>query len=180
MKQLATTVISRGSNPARVARVALGAIAAGSLGLAATMAAATGVSPTIKSVSVPNFAGALANQSSHSLYILTSEKGAKFKCMGSCLTSWPPLEVPTSTKSIHLGPGVKGKIGFVARGASKKQVTFNSYPLYTFAGDSDPRQSNGQGIREFGGTWTLVRASATTAGSTSFTSTTSGGGGGGY
>jgi predicted lipoprotein with Yx(FWY)xxD motif len=169
MKQLATTVISRGSNPARVARVALGAIAAGSLGLAA-----------IKSVSVPNFAGALANQSSHSLYILTSEKGAKLKCMGSCLTSWPPLEVPTSTKSIHLGPGVKGKIGFVARGASKKQVTFNSYPLYTFAGDSDPRQSNGQGIREFGGTWTLVRASATTAGSTSFTSTTSGGGGGGY
>jgi predicted lipoprotein with Yx(FWY)xxD motif len=136
-----------------------------------SMAGAT--STTIESASVPHFAGALVNHSSHSLYILSSEKGAALKCTGSCLTSWPPLEVSTPVTSISLGAGVAGKIGFVARGGSKKQVTFNSYPLYTFVGDSGPRQSHGQDIKALGGTWTLVKADAKTAAATPFTSAAS-------
>jgi predicted lipoprotein with Yx(FWY)xxD motif len=136
------------------------------------MTVASAATTTIQSVNVPQFAGALANHSSRSLYILTSEKGAKLKCTGSCLSSWLPLEVSASTSSIHLCMGVAGKIGFVARTKSEKQVTFNSYPLYTFVGDSGARQSHGQGIKDGSGTWTLVHADAKTAGATAFTSRT--------
>jgi predicted lipoprotein with Yx(FWY)xxD motif len=125
-------------------------------------------SPTIESANVLHFAGALVNQSSRSLYILSDERGAKLHCTTSCLSSWLPLEVSSSSTTVPLGAGVKGKIGFVARGGSKKQVTFNSYPLYTFVGDTGARQSHGEGIKAFGGTWTLVRSTATSAGATPF------------
>jgi predicted lipoprotein with Yx(FWY)xxD motif len=164
-----TSVSSRRIHRRRRVRLATAALAAGVLSTSASLAVASAASSTIDAANVPHFAGALVNQSAHSLYILSSEKGATLKCTGSCLSSWLPLDVTTSTKSISLGAGVAGKIGFVARGKSKKQVTFNSYPLYTFVGDTFPRQSHGEGIRAFGGTWTLVKAGAKSAPGTAFT-----------
>jgi predicted lipoprotein with Yx(FWY)xxD motif len=155
----------------RLIRFALATFATGAIAL--TPALASGApSPTLHSAHPTGFSGALVNQSSRSLYILSSERGAKLKCTGSCLSSWPPLEVSTSTKTVSLGAGVKGKIGFVARGKGKKQVTFNSFPLYTFVGDSGALQSHGQGIKALGGTWTLVKAGASSASTTPFTSAT--------
>lgn len=176
-------------------RLALVALAATALGVTTVTALASAAAPSVESANVPHFAGALVNQSSHSLYVLSSERGGALRCTGSCLSSWLPLEVSTSTTTVSLGAGVKGKVGFVARGKSKKQVTFNTYPLYTFVGDSGARQSHGEGIKALGGTWTLVRSTATTAAATPFsasapptttptnpppsTTTTSPGGGGG-
>lgn len=162
----ATTVQS--TKNFRSARLALSALAVGALGASVVVGTAGAGPLAIDAASVPHFAGALVNQSSHSLYVLSSEKGGALKCAGACLSTWVPLEVSTSTTSVSLGAGVKGKIGFVARGKSKKQVTFNSYPLYTFAGDSGARQSHGEGVKALGGTWTLVRAAATTASATPF------------
>jgi len=163
-----TPTIATTTRGSKIARGAAAALALGVLGTAATIGVASAGSLAVVSVAVPHFAGALANQSSHSLYVLSSEKGGALKCAGSCLSSWVPLEVPTATKTVSLGAGVKGKIGFVARGKAKKQVTFNSYPLYTFVGDSGARQSHGEGVKAFGGTWTLVKASSTTVGATPY------------
>jgi predicted lipoprotein with Yx(FWY)xxD motif len=187
--------LSRRKTTSRTARFAIVALAAGALGATTVATLSSAASPTVGSANVPHFAGALVNQSSRSLYVLSDERGGKLHCTTSCLSSWLPLEVSTSTKTVSLGAGVKGKIGFVARGKSKKQVTFNSYPLYTFVGDSGARQSHGEGIQAFGGTWTLVRSTATSAAATPFaasatppttpttnpptTTTTAPGGGGG-
>ena len=160
---LTTVTAARGPKNARFARFAAATLALGALSAGAVTSAASAGPLALESAAVPHFAGALATQSSHSLYVLSSEKGGSLKCTGSCLTTWVPLEVSTSTTSVSLGAGVKGKIGFVARGKGKKQVTFNSFPLYTFAGDSGARQSHGEGVKAFGGTWTLARAAATTA-----------------
>jgi len=48
-----------------------------------------------------------------------------------------------------------------------KQVTFNSYPVYTFIGDRGLKQANGEGIMALGGTWLLQHASSSTLGGTS-------------
>ncbi len=167
----------------RSARWALGSIIA-SVVLVVPMLASGTTSVLVKSAHVPGFAGALVSHSSRSLYILSSEKGAKLKCNGACLETWIPLEVKTPGKTNAIGAGVKGKIGYVTRSKTMKQVTFNSYPLYTYQGDSGALQSNGEGITADGGTWTLVKASAASAAATAYTSntttTTSGGGYGGY
>lgn len=150
-----------------------GPLLAGPL-LAGTMAGAS-AAPTLKVATVSGHAGLLVDGSSRSLYVLSVEKGGKVACVGGCLVAWPPLLVKDSVTTLTLGPGVKGRVGFVARGDSMKQVTFNSYPLYTYAGDKGPRESNGQGVQADGGTWYLVKADATSAGATVYDASGSGG-----
>ncbi|HEY5103683.1 MAG TPA: hypothetical protein VII65_01440, partial [Acidimicrobiales bacterium] len=122
--------------------------------LAIPVASASGAGTTsLRSVRAPGFAGALATSSSKSLYLLTSEKSAALKCTGACLSNWLPLLVRDSVARITLETGVKGTVGFVARGAKMKQVTYNSYPVYTYVGDSGARGSSGEGLVFKGGTW---------------------------
>jgi predicted lipoprotein with Yx(FWY)xxD motif len=156
----------RVTSPTRVTVVAL---VVGALVAVPLVASGAGAS-SLKSAKVGRYTTALVNQGSRSLYVLSVEKGTKLKCTAACLSSWIPLEVPTSVTSVSLGSGVDGKIGFVARSKSKKQVTFNSYPIYTFVGDGGALQSHGQGVVAFGGKWTLVRASSRAAATTPFAS----------
>jgi predicted lipoprotein with Yx(FWY)xxD motif len=146
----------------------------------AKTAGSTSYATTLSAANIPStsYKGVLVNSSSHSLYVLSAEKGATLKCTSSCLQIWPPLLVPASTTSVSLGGGVDGTIGFVARGAMK-QVTFNSYPVYTYSGDSTTLEACGQGVSSFGGTWSLTDAAATTPGSTQV-ATASGGCGASY
>jgi predicted lipoprotein with Yx(FWY)xxD motif len=150
------------------------AVAASALVLAPLMSASGATSPVLKSASVPEFSGALVNHSSRTLYVLSAEKGAKIKCNAACLSTWPPLLVKTSVKSISLGVGVNGKIGFVTRSKTMKQVTFNSFPVYTYQGDTGALQSNGEGIGAFGGTWTLAKAKSKTPAATAYAPSSSG------
>jgi predicted lipoprotein with Yx(FWY)xxD motif len=141
---------------------------------------ATPYAPMLNAANIPttSYKGVLVNGSSHSLYVLSAEKGTTLKCTGACLTTWPPLLVTSATTSVSLGAGVAGTIGFVARG-SMKQVTFNSYPVYAYSGDAAATEACGQGIAADGGTWSLTNASATTANATQVV-TASGGCGGTY
>ena len=103
----------------------------------------------------------LTDSAGYSLYVLSTESKGKLHCTSSsCLADWPPLLVAKNAM-ITSGSGVKGKISHVTRG-SKWQVTYNGWPVYTFAGDSGPGKSNGENIVAFGGTWYLVHAAATT------------------
>ncbi|MGH3732988.1 MAG: hypothetical protein ACRDVC_06380 [Acidimicrobiales bacterium] len=137
---------------------------------AVTIATASGASPVLKAADVAGYRGALVNSSSWSLYILTTEKGAQVKCRAECLKTWPPLLVSKSITTVALGAHVQGKIGFVARSATMKQVTYNSYPLYTYVGDLGPKHDQGQDFVSDGGTWYLVRARATSAKATPYKS----------
>ena len=74
----------------------------------------------------------------------------KTACTGACLEKWPvvaPVE-KNDTKGIT-------KKGFVtfARPDGIKQQTIDCWPIYTFAGDEAPGDTNGQGV---GGTWYAV------------------------
>ena len=154
-------------------------------GLAAAMAATAGVgslvavapassaatravhAPALLEVlAVPGYGRVLGNAKHLSLYVLSSEQGTKQVCTGKCLKLWPPVLVGAKVKAVSLGAGVTGHVGLVARSATTKQVTFNGYPLFGFAGDTGPHQSRGEGIKAFGGTWTLVRPGAKTAAAT--------------
>lgn len=170
----------------RVARVIAVTAATGAIVLAGTAAAAS-ASAVLRSVSFGGFTNALANHSSRTLYVLSTEKGGKIHCKTACMILWIPLEVKDSVTSVALGAHVGGKIGFVARGSTMKQVTFNSYPVYTYTGDTAAHQSNGEGVQADGGTWYIAHASSSTVVGTliksahsTTTTTTSGSGGYGY
>ena len=144
-------------------RVAVGAVVASTAYGALLVDASAATPPFLQSTNVAAYPGVLANMSGRTLYVLSTEKNAKIHCVRHCLTTWPPLLVKSSTKSVSLGTGVKGMISFIKRSSTKKQVTFNSYPVYIYSGDSGAKQSNGEGIAADGGTWTMVHAASTTS-----------------
>lgn len=118
----------------------------------------------------------LVNRGHRTLYLLSNERGGRVHCRTTCLKYWRPVEVSTAVHRISLGAGVKGHVGFVARSAKLHQVTFNSFPLYTYIGDTGAKQMHGEGVVSYGGTWYVVNAGALAAASTSIKSLTSGGG----
>jgi predicted lipoprotein with Yx(FWY)xxD motif len=129
----------------------------------ASAAASPRAASQLQSASASPYAKVLANAKGDSLYILSVESKGKLHCKTSlCLMTWPPYLVKASTKTIAKGAGVKGKIGFVKRSSTMKQVTFNGYPVYRFSGDTGAHQATGENIVADGGTWTLTSAPATT------------------
>ncbi|GLW46475.1 lipoprotein [Streptomyces sp. NBRC 14336] len=82
----------------------------------------------------------------------------KTACTGACLEKWPVVEPVDAkdTKGIDLkGSGPRGQ-GYVVfdRPDGIKQQTIDCVPIYTFAGDKKPGDTNGQGV---GGTWYAIR-----------------------
>lgn len=68
-------------------------------------------------------------------------------CTGPCLAKWPAVSPVASgdTKGIEK----KGLMGFT-RPDGVRQMTVDCWPAYTFSGDKEPGDVNGQGV---GGTW---------------------------
>ncbi|MFF8275823.1 SCO0930 family lipoprotein [Streptomyces lateritius] len=74
----------------------------------------------------------------------------KTACVGPCLEKWPV--VAPVDKNDTEGISTKGYVTF-SRPDGIKQQTIDCWPLYTFAGDKAPGDTNGQGV---GGTWYAV------------------------
>ncbi|MEV4946806.1 SCO0930 family lipoprotein [Streptomyces sp. NPDC053755] len=74
----------------------------------------------------------------------------KTACVGPCLKKWPV--VAPADKNETKGITLKGFVTF-NRPDGIKQQTIDCWPLYTFAGDEEPGDTNGQGV---GGTWYAV------------------------
>jgi predicted lipoprotein with Yx(FWY)xxD motif len=74
----------------------------------------------------------------------------KTACTGECLKKWPV--VAPVDKNDTKGILKKGYVTF-NRPDGIEQQTIDCWPLYTFAGDAKPGDTNGQGV---GGTWFAV------------------------
>jgi len=97
----------------------------------------------------------LANPQGRTLYYFLPERGGKIVCSSSaCTTYWPPSI--TAGGNPTGGAGVTGQLGLIARAGGAQQITYNTWPLYTFAGDSAADQTNGQGVVGFGGKWLVA------------------------
>ena len=98
----------------------------------------------------------LTNAQGGTLYYFLPERGGKIVCSSSaCTTYWPPSI--TAGANPTGGAGVTGQLSVVMRAAGD-QITYNTWPLYTFAGDKAPGQTTGQGVVGFGGKWLVATA----------------------
>jgi predicted lipoprotein with Yx(FWY)xxD motif len=108
------------------------------------------------------------------VYELSGDSRHHPKCTRSngCFQFWPPVKVHSS-QHLKKASGIKGKLGTWRRDGFL-QLTLSGHPLYMYAGDGKADIATGQGIRTFGGTWTVVRAGGTvnTAPPTTTSSTT--------
>lgn len=102
----------------------------------------------------------LTRTNGHTLYSLSVETNGRFVCTGGCLGTWKPLVVSHGVK-----PKGPVKLGTIRRPDGKTQVTYKGRPLYSFDGDAQPGETNGEGFKDVG-TWHAVavaKASTTPA-----------------
>ena len=96
----------------------------------------------------------LTNGSGRAVYLWAADSMNKSTCSGACAGAWPPV---TTTGKVTVADGAKAAdLGTITRSDGTKQVTYSGHPLYYFAGDSGPGQTNGQGSDSFGAKWWLV------------------------
>jgi predicted lipoprotein with Yx(FWY)xxD motif len=116
-------------------------------------AAVAGAGATLKTAEVGGIT-VLTNAHGLTLYWFAPDTPATSACTGSCAAYWPPV-----TGSPGAGPGVTGKLGTIFRPGGAVQATYDGHPLYTYVGDSGPRQTRGNNLDLNGGLWYEVRVS---------------------
>jgi predicted lipoprotein with Yx(FWY)xxD motif len=79
-----------------------------------------------------------------------------------CASAWPPLTTQQPPIASH--GVIASKLGTTRRSDGTLQVTYNEHPLYYFAGDTRPGQTNGQGSLGFGAKWDTVTAAGNPTG----------------
>ncbi len=95
----------------------------------------------------------LVDGQGRTLYMFTKDADSTPSCYGDCATNWPAL---LATGPITVGAGLTAsKFETVERTDGGTQVRVDEYPLYTFAHDAAPGDTNGQGLN---GAWYVVGA----------------------
>ncbi|MCH8062882.1 MAG: hypothetical protein IH861_10300 [Chloroflexi bacterium] len=97
----------------------------------------------------------LVDHSGRTQYLFTPDERDVSNCAGGCARAWPPL---LTVGDPVAGDGVNaGRLGTITRDDGSTQVTFNGWPVYYFANDDKPGDTNGQAVNnwwvisEFGG-----------------------------
>ena len=112
------------------------------------------------SVGTTSLGATLVDKTGKTLYYFTPEKGGTLVCTTDpCASTWPLL---TITGTPTGGQGVTGQLNVVMTADGKSAVTYNGWPLHTYANDSAPGDVNGQGVA---GKWYAATPSLSAAGS---------------
>jgi predicted lipoprotein with Yx(FWY)xxD motif len=165
---------------AGAALVALTAVTAGCGGSGATAATtppktASGQTATV-GVAKNSLGTILVDSQGRTLYLFGADTGTTSACTGACAAAWPPELAQGSPTA---GTGLNASLlGTSKRSDGTTQITCNGHPLYRFAKDVKPGETNGQGVQAFGAAWYTLSAAGNQI--TTQPSTSSGGGGLGY
>jgi predicted lipoprotein with Yx(FWY)xxD motif len=92
----------------------------------------------------------LTDGDGRTLYAFLADTDGTSTCNGLCATNWPPL---TIEGNIHVADGPTAQFGTTVRADGAVQATVAGHPLYRFAADAAPGDTNGQGIN---GKWFVV------------------------
>lgn len=102
----------------------------------------------------PKLGTYLTNGTGWTLYLFTKDtvNGGTSACYGQCATFWPAFT--GSASNLVLAPGLSASnFGTITRTGGVQQLTYDGWPLYYFAPDKAPGQTNGQGKQ---GVWFVV------------------------
>jgi predicted lipoprotein with Yx(FWY)xxD motif len=92
----------------------------------------------------------LTDAKGYTLYAFMKDTAGTPTCTGGCAANWPAA----TTTSDQLPAGLDAKVFSVVEAPGDVyQLKAGQWPLYTFAGDTAPGQTNGQGVT---GNWFVV------------------------
>ena len=92
----------------------------------------------------------LTTTDGYTVYQFDNDEPGVSNCGEGCVDLWLPLPVAGTPTG---GEGVTGELGTITRDDGSIQVTYDGLPLYYYANDPSPGDTNGDGI---GGVWHVV------------------------
>ena len=111
-------------------------------------------SPASGALSTAQLKGApgFVNGANHTVYVfdLDLTSPGQSTCNGACAMNWPPVLVQNGTV-------LPANWAMINRSDGTHQLTYKGRPLYLFAFDSNPGDTNGDGQNAFGGLWHIAR-----------------------
>ncbi len=111
----------------------------------------SGGAGVVSAAKVGDLGTVLVTSDGMTLYDFHKDKGGKSACYGACAGAWPPLLTDGEPKVE--GGAQAGMLGTTKRKDGTVQVTYNGWPLYTYVGDREPGEANGNDIDQFGAEW---------------------------
>ncbi|MCP3822620.1 hypothetical protein NLX86_32420 [Streptomyces sp. A3M-1-3] len=103
----------------------------------------------------------LVDGQGRTLYLFEADTSEESTCSGACVQAWPPL----TSVDPKAGKGVDaGLLGTTTRDDGSTEVTYNGRPLYSYVGDTEPGDTAGQGLDQFGATWFVLNAAGSKVG----------------
>jgi predicted lipoprotein with Yx(FWY)xxD motif len=101
----------------------------------------------------------LANARGYTLYWYSKDLkgGGSSACTGQCLSLWPAV---TGRPAAVSGIKLNGVLGTITRPGGIVQATYNGYPLYTYAADNGPGDTEGNGVA---GVWHVITGNVLTS-----------------
>lgn len=95
----------------------------------------------------------LTGANGFTLYMFSPDTATSSMCTtaGGCISLWPAA---AGTGTLAAGTTLPGKLGTIMRPDGSTQVTYQNHPLYTYAKDSGPGQTNGEGVLNM---WHVVK-----------------------
>ena len=103
----------------------------------------------------------LVDGAGFALYNFEPDHRHQVTCTGTCALSWPPLRIAATVKA-RSGRGVDARLlGDDPDPSGGRVVTYNGWPLYTYADDPQPNVASGQGTDIDGGYWYLILPNGT-------------------
>ena len=92
----------------------------------------------------------VVDSSGRTLYVFMADTSSESTCYDDCAATWPALTVEGEPSAEGIDASL---LGTSERTDGSTQVTLNGHPLYYFASDQSPGDTNGQGI---GDVWFVV------------------------
>jgi predicted lipoprotein with Yx(FWY)xxD motif len=168
---LAVSPLSHGSTvTTTVMTTVMQTTTAGATGTISTATSSTGtasqIAYTVGLAYSSSLGSYLINGSGFTIYMFTTDKpnAGTSACYGGCAAFWAAVSV----SSLVIPPGLNSSsFGTITRTGGQTQVTYQGWPLYTYAGDKSAGQTKGQGVD---GTWFAATVPKI---NNAFTSTTS-------
>lgn len=114
-------------------------------------AASSAGAGVVKAAKVGDLGTIIVSSAGLTLYDFHKDQGGKSSCYGACASAWPPLLTEGDPKA-EAG-AMASQLGTTERKDGTVQVTYNGWPLYTYAGDQAPGEANGNDIDQFGAEW---------------------------
>lgn len=109
----------------------------------------------VNSIGLPRVGYILIDQRQFTLYGFSRDRNGKSSCYGACAKTWRPM---LTEERPAIAYGAYGDYAHMTRRRDgSMQVVYAGHPAYYYVGDKRRHESNGEGVREFGGVWRAIR-----------------------